>query len=33
MGRFIATGVQEGRSPREIWSGLEERVGSYKIVD
>jgi protoporphyrinogen oxidase len=33
MGRFIASEMERGRTPREIWSGLEERVRSYKIVD
>ena len=33
MGRFIATEMDRGQSPREIWAGLEERVRSYKIVD
>jgi protoporphyrinogen oxidase len=33
MGRYIATEMEGGRSPREIWTGLEERVRSYKIVD
>jgi protoporphyrinogen oxidase len=33
MGRFIALELQQGRNPGEIWSGLEERVRAYKIVD
>jgi protoporphyrinogen oxidase len=33
MGRFIAGGMQEGRTPREIWDGLEARVRSYRIID
>lgn len=33
MGRFIAGGMGEGLTPREIWSGLEERVRSYRIID
>ena len=33
MRRFIGTEMDRGRSPREIWAGLEERVRSYKIVD
>jgi protoporphyrinogen oxidase len=33
MGRFIATGLGEGQTPGEIWSGLEERVQSYRIID
>jgi hypothetical protein len=33
MGRFIAGGLQDGLTPREIWAGLEERVRSYRIID
>jgi protoporphyrinogen oxidase len=33
MGRFIARGMAAGTPPREIWSGLEERVRSYRIID
>ncbi len=33
MARFISEKLQAGMMPREIWSGLEERVKSYKIVD
>ena len=33
MGRFIAGGMAAGTPPREIWSGLEERVRSYRIID
>ena len=33
MGRFIASGMAAGTPPREIWSGLEERVRSYRIID
>jgi protoporphyrinogen oxidase len=33
MGRFIAAGMAAGTPPREIWSGLEERVRSYRIID
>ena len=33
MGRFIAAGLGEGRPPAEVWSGLEERVRSYRIID
>jgi protoporphyrinogen oxidase len=33
MGRFIADGLSGGRSPGDIWTGLEERVRSYRIVD
>jgi len=33
MGRFIAAGMKEAHTPREIWSGLEERVRSYRIID
>ncbi|PYQ15202.1 MAG: hypothetical protein DMF80_10260 [Acidobacteria bacterium] len=33
MGRFIAAGMAAGTSPGEIWSGLEERVRSYRIID
>lgn len=33
MGRFIATGLTEGREPSEIWGDLEDRVREYRIVD
>jgi protoporphyrinogen oxidase len=33
MGRYLASGLAAGRSPREVWAGLEERVRSYRIVD
>jgi protoporphyrinogen oxidase len=33
MGRFIATEMAEGRRPREVWAGLEERVRTYRIID
>jgi protoporphyrinogen oxidase len=33
MGRFIAAGMAAGASPGEVWSGLEERVRSYRIID
>jgi protoporphyrinogen oxidase len=33
MGRFLAGELQQGRTPGQIWSGLEERVRAYKIVD
>lgn len=33
MGRFIAAGMKDAQTPREIWSGLEERVRSYRIID
>jgi protoporphyrinogen oxidase len=33
MGRFIAAGMGEAHTPREIWDGLEERVRSYRIID
>lgn len=33
MGRFIAAGLAEGRGHHDIWSSLEERVRSYRIVD
>ena len=33
MGRFIAGGMTAGTAPRDIWSGLEERVRSYRIID
>jgi len=33
MGRFIAAGMKESLTPREIWTGLEERVRSYRIID
>jgi protoporphyrinogen oxidase len=33
MGRFIASEMAEGRRPREVWAGLEERVRTYRIID
>ena len=33
MGRFIAQNLAAGQAPKEIWTALEERVSSYKIVD
>ncbi|MGH9884069.1 MAG: FAD-dependent oxidoreductase, partial [bacterium] len=33
MGRFIAGEMDAGRPPAQIWSGLEERVRSYRIID
>ncbi|HEY8147465.1 MAG TPA: hypothetical protein VIK51_00935, partial [Vicinamibacteria bacterium] len=33
MGRFIASEMGEGRPPRQIWAGLEERVRTYRIID
>jgi len=33
MGRFIASGMGEGRTPRQVWAGLEERVRTYRIID
>ena len=33
MGRFIASEMGEGRAPRQIWAGLEERVKMYRIID
>ena len=33
MGRFIAQGLASGQRPAEIWSGLEQRVQSYRIID
>jgi protoporphyrinogen oxidase len=33
MGRFIAAGMAAGTRPGDIWSGLEERVRSYRIID
>jgi len=33
MGRFIANELALGRRPPEVWSGLEDRVRSYRIVD
>jgi protoporphyrinogen oxidase len=33
MGRFIASEMGEGRRPRQIWAGLEERVRTYRIID
>jgi protoporphyrinogen oxidase len=33
MGRYIASEMGEGRPPRQIWAGLEERVRTYRIID
>jgi protoporphyrinogen oxidase len=33
MGRFIADGLAAGRAPADVWTGLEERVATYRIVD
>ncbi len=33
MGRFIGEGMTQGRAPADIWSALEERVRTYRIVD
>lgn len=33
MGRYIAAGMTAGTRPGDIWSGLEERVRSYRIID
>jgi protoporphyrinogen oxidase len=33
MGRFIAQGLAAGQTPGDIWSGLEARVQSYRIID
>lgn len=33
MGRFIAAELELGRTPSEVWSGLEQRVRSYRIID
>ncbi len=33
MGRFIAQDLAAGRPPEVIWSRLEERVQSYRIID
>ena len=33
MGRFIARGLAAGERPGDIWSGLEARVQSYRIID
>jgi protoporphyrinogen oxidase len=33
MGRFIAAELGAGRTPAEVWTGLEERVSTYRIVD
>jgi hypothetical protein len=33
MGRFIAAELGQGRTPGEVWSGLEERVRTYRIID
>jgi protoporphyrinogen oxidase len=33
MGRFIASEMGEGRPPRQVWAGLEERVQTYRIID
>ena len=33
MGRFIAAELSRGMTPREVWSSLEARVKSYRIID
>jgi protoporphyrinogen oxidase len=33
MGRFIASEMGEGRPARQVWTGLEERVQTYRIID
>jgi protoporphyrinogen oxidase len=33
MGRFIAGEMDQGRTPGQIWAGLEDRVRSYRIID
>jgi len=33
MGRFIAGELAQGRTPGAVWSGLEERVRTYRIID
>jgi protoporphyrinogen oxidase len=33
MGRFIASEMGEGRTPPQVWAGLEDRVRTYRIVD
>jgi protoporphyrinogen oxidase len=33
MGRYVATELTGGTRPGDIWTGLEERVRSYRIVD
>jgi protoporphyrinogen oxidase len=33
MGRYVATQMSAGMRAADIWSGLEERVRAYKIVD
>jgi protoporphyrinogen oxidase len=33
MGRFVAEGLAGGTRAGDIWTGLEERVQSYRIVD
>ena len=33
MGRYVATELSGGKRAGDIWSGLEERVRAYKIVD
>jgi protoporphyrinogen oxidase len=33
MGRFIAGELGRGRPPGDVWSGLEERVRTYRIID
>ncbi len=33
MGRFIASEMTAGKTAPAIWSGLEERVQSYRIID
>lgn len=33
MGKYIAEQLESGRSTADIWSGLEQRVAAYRIVD
>ena len=33
MGKFISEQLVNGQTAREVWSELEERVASYRIVD
>jgi len=33
MGRYVAQELEGGKRPADIWTGLEERVRAYRIVD
>src|SRR5204862_5038381 len=33
MGRYVAGEMAQGRTPGQIWAGLEERVRTYRIID